>query len=183
MPWYINEPSEAQIEAMKAITEEHEALGNGKSGGSSSVGSAVVPAELLSAAGDIDEDRWEDADTKMKAQLIVDVGTSGKTRLDLPQDEKKARIAVGKMILSNPDGSAVDILKLAMNEFGVATVKEEAKARQKSAMESACVVPANAGIVQVFQELGDYYFKEGNPNAGSIVSVWGRNFCYLRNEV
>jgi hypothetical protein len=181
-PWYINEPSKVQIEAMKAITEEHEALGNGKGGGSSSVGGAVVPAALLSAAEEIDENRWEDADTKTKAQLIVDVGTSGKTRLDLPQDEKKARIAVGKIILSNPDGSAVDILKLAMNEFGVATVKEEAKARQKSAMEDACVVPANAGIVQVFQELGDYYFKEGNPNAGLTVSVWGSKvfFCIMK---
>jgi hypothetical protein len=57
-----------------------------------------------------------------------------------------------------------------MKEFGIATVKEEAKARQKSAMENACVVPANAGIVQAFQELGDYYFKEGNSNAGLTVS-------------
>jgi hypothetical protein len=170
-PWYINEPTESQIEAMKAATEEHEALADGKGGGSSSGGGAAVPAELLSAAEDLDEDRWEDADTKAKAQFIVDIGTSGKTRLDFPQDEKKARIAVGKMILSNPEASAVEMLKLAMAEFGVATAKEEAKARQKSAMENSCAVPANAGIVQVFQELGDYYFKEGNPNAGLTVGV------------
>jgi hypothetical protein len=77
------------------------------------------------------------------------------------------------MILSNPSASAVELVELVMKEFGVASVKEEAKARQKSAMENACVVPANAGIVQAFQELGDYYFKEGNSNAGLTVSRGG----------
>ncbi len=82
------------------------------------------------------------------------------------------------MILSNPSASAVELVELVMKEFGVATVKEEAKARQKSAMENACVVRANAGIVQAFQELGDYYFKEGNSNAGSTVSRGGGLFSF-----
>ena len=180
-PWYINEPSESEIEAMKAVSEEHEALADGKGGGSSSGGGAAVPGELLSAAEDLDEDRWDDADSKTKAQLIVDIGTSGKTRLDFPQDEKKARIAVGKMILSNQDASAVEMLKLVMKECGVATAKEEAKAKQKSAMENSCVVPSNASIIQVFQELGDYYFKEGNPNAGLTVSS-GCRVMFLCDE-
>lgn len=157
---------------MEAITENHKALADGKGGIASSSGGSGVPSDLEAAARALD-DRWGDADNKTKAQLIVDISISGTIKLDLPQDEKKARIAVGKMILSNPSASAVELVELVMKEFGVATLKEEAKARQKSAMEHSCVVPANAGIVQAFQELGDYYFKEGNSNAGSTVS-WGK---------
>lgn len=171
-PWYSTQPTEEQIEEMEAITENHKAMADGKGGisaTSASAGGSGVPSELEAAAKSLD-DQWGDADNKTKAQLIVDISTSGSIKLDLPQDEKKARIAVGKMILANPSASAIELVALVMKEFGIATVKEEAKARQKSAMENACVVPANAGIVQAFQELGDYYFKEGNSNAGLTVS-------------
>lgn len=144
---------------MKAITEKHEALADG--GGSGGDG---VPPELVEAANELDS--WETTPMKEKAQQLVDIGTSHKTKIDFPQDEKKARIAVGKMILSNPDASAVEMLELVIKEFGMASFKMEAKAKQKSAMAHSCVVPANAGIVQAFQELGDYYFKDGNANAG-----------------
>ncbi len=167
-PWYSSQPTEEQIKEMEEITENHKAVAEGKGGISSDDGGGV-PSELVEAAKELD-DQWDDSDNKTKAQLIVDIGSNGTIKLDLPQDDKKARIAVGKMILSNPDASAVQLLALVMKEFGIAAVKEEAKARQKSAMENSCVVSANAGIVQAFQELGEYYFKEGNSNAGSTVS-------------
>jgi poly [ADP-ribose] polymerase len=152
---------------MKNVTEEHVAMANGKMSSVSTGGTVLVPPDLLSAVQEFDTDgRWDDADIKTKAQLLVDIGTATTTKLDYPQDEKKAMMSVGKMILQNQDTTAVEMIKLLMLEFGIATVKEEAKARQKSAMANSCVVPANAGIIQVFQELGDYYFKEGNTNAG-----------------
>jgi len=159
-PWYATEPTEEQIDEMKAITEKHESLADGGGGG---LGDDGVPSELVDAAEALD---WEDLVPKEKAQEIVNIGTSYSTKIDFPQDEKKARIAVGKMILSNPDSSAVEMLELVIKEFGVAAAKEEAKAKQKSAMAHSCKVAANAGIVQAFQELGDYYFKDGNANAG-----------------
>jgi poly [ADP-ribose] polymerase len=167
-PWYRDEPTEEEMEAMKNVTEEHVAMANGKMSSMSASGTLVVPPDLLSCVQELDTNgRWDDADIKTKAQLLVDIGTTAtSTKLDYPQDEKKAMMSVGKMILQNQDRSAVEMIKLLMLEFGIATVKEEAKARQKSAMANSCVVPDNAGIIQVFQELGDYYFKEGNTNAG-----------------
>lgn len=167
-PWYKDEPTEEEMEAMKNVTEEHVAMANGKMSSMSAGGTVIVPPDLLEAVQELDtEGRWGDADIKTKAQLLVDIGTTAtETKLDYPQDEKKAMMSVGKMILQNQDTTAVEMIKLLMLEFGIATVKEEAKARQKSAMANSCVVPENAGIIQVFQELGDYYFKEGNTNAG-----------------
>jgi poly [ADP-ribose] polymerase len=167
-PWYRDEPTEEEMEAMKNVTEEHVAMANGKMSSMSASGTLVVPPDLLSCVQELDTNgRWDDADIKTKAQLLVDIGTTAtSTKLDYPQDEKKAMMSVGKMILQNQDRSAVEMIKLLMLEFGIATKKEEAKARQKSAMANSCVVPDNAGIIQVFQELGDYYFKEGNTNAG-----------------
>lgn len=159
-PWYSEEPTEEQLEEMKAITEKHEALADGGGGGADG-----VPPELVEAAEELES--WDTSSGREKAQLLVDIGTSHKTKVDFPQDEKKARIAVGKMILSNQDATAVEMLELVIKEFGVASAKMEAKEKQKSAMAHSCVVPANAGIVQAFQELGDYYFKDGNANAGS----------------
>lgn len=173
-PWYSNEPTQEEIEAMKAITEKHEAVAGGKGGDGN------VPPEMATAAGKIEDD-WDSLRGKEKAQSIVDICTTGKTKADLPQDEKKARIAVGKLIMSNQDATALETLELVIKEFGVSSDKEEAKAKQKSAMASSCKVSANAGIVQAFQELGDYYFKDGNANAGltykkAITAITGLDY-------
>lgn len=133
-------------------------------------GDGDIPPEMATAAAKLEDD-WDSLHNKEKAQSIVDICTTGKSRADLPQDEKKARIAVGKILMSNMDASALEMLELVIKEFGVSSAKEEAKAKQKSAMAGSCRVAANAGIVQAFQELGDYYFKEGNANAGLTVSI------------
>mmetsp|Transcript_24242 Transcript_24242/g.42474 ORF Transcript_24242/g.42474 Transcript_24242/m.42474 type:complete len:347 (-) Transcript_24242:255-1295(-) len=156
-PWYSDEPTEEETEAMKAITEKHEALMDG--------GVSDVPPELVKAAAKL-ESSWDTSDRKHAAQTIVDLCTSGKTKVDLPQDEKKARMAIGKLVIANMDATCTEMLELVVQEFGVASVKEEAKAKQKSAFAGSCNVAANAGIVQAFQELGDLYFKDGNSNAG-----------------
>ena len=148
------------MEAMKAITEKQEGFAAGK-------GDGVVPPELLQAAEAVKD--WDETDVKVKAQLMVDICHSGKTKVDIPQDETKARRAVGKLLLANSSASAVEFLKLVVGEFGIASVKEDAKEKQKEAMAGSCTVAANAGIIQAFQELKDYYFKEGNGNAGGTV--------------
>jgi len=173
-PWYSDEPTEEEIEAMKAITEKHEAVAGGKGG------DGDIPPEMATAAAKLEDD-WDSLHNKEKAQSIVDICTTGKARADLPQDEKKARIAVGKILMSNMDASALEMLELVIKEFGVSSAKEEAKAKQKSAMAGSCRVAANAGIVQAFQELGDYYFKEGNANAGltykkAITAITGLDY-------
>ena len=70
---------------MEAITENHKALADGKGGiSASSGGGSGVPSELKAAAKALD-DQWSDADNKTKAQLIVDISSSGTIKLDLPQ--------------------------------------------------------------------------------------------------
>lgn len=154
-PWYTVAPSEEETEAMKAITEEHKALADG--------GGGDVPQELIDSANKLD---WPISDKKERAIAMMDLCTSGNTKVDLPQDEKKARLAVGKIIVHHEDATAAELLQLIVKQFGIVAAKEEAKEKQKSAIAVSCACAANAGIVQVFQELGDYYFKEGNTNAG-----------------
>lgn len=160
-PWYSVEPTEEESDAIKAITEKHLALAEG---GSSD---GILPPALAAAAKKLDDDdEWDTTNRKSAAQTMVDLCTSGPTHVDLPQDEKKARMAIGKLILSNPTSTAGEILELVVKEFGIAAAKEEAKSKQKSALANSCGNAANAGIVQVLQELGDLYFKDGNSNAG-----------------
>ncbi len=161
-PWYSEEPTEEQIEAMKAVTEKHEAIAGGKASGEAT-------PDMIKAAEDIDIDDWEDMNPKEKAQEILVIGQD---KITLPQDEKKARQDIGKMILHNMDASPVEVLKLVVAEFGMAEAKQEAKAKQQSAMKNACACPANAGIIAAFQELMEIYFKEGNGNAGASVSLY-----------
>jgi len=166
-PWYSTEPTEEESDAIKAITEKHLSLAEG---GSSD---GVLPPALAAAAKKLDDDdEWDTSNRKWAAQTMVDLCTSGPTHVDLPQDEKKARMAIGKLILSNPNSTAGEILELVVKEFGIAAAKEEAKSKQKSALANSCGNAANAGIVQALQELGDLYFKDGNSNAGLTVSAW-----------
>ena len=167
-PWYSSEPTDEEIEAMKAITDQHEKVGSGK-------GSSEVPPDLLEAAENLDCEEMGDfmeLDNRAKAQALVDLCTKGATKIDLPQDEKKARQAVGKILMNNLEKNAVELLKDVMEQFGMVGMKEDAKAKQKSAIGSSCTCAANAGIVQAFQELKDYYFKDGNSNAGGTVSTY-----------
>lgn len=164
-PWYTDEPTEEEMEAMKAVTENHISMGSGAGGGGGGAGD--VPQDLMDAAKELD---WPIASPKQAAQALLEMCTTGSTKVDLPQDEKKARTAIGKLLLnhraSNPDATAIEMLELIIKEFGISAAKKEAKAKQKTAVAANCTCPENAGIVQALQELGDYYFKDGNANAG-----------------
>mmetsp|Transcript_19864 Transcript_19864/g.41056 ORF Transcript_19864/g.41056 Transcript_19864/m.41056 type:complete len:474 (+) Transcript_19864:186-1607(+) len=161
-PWYAEKPTEEQTEEIKKITEEHEAKASGGGGG----GSGGAPVELLKLANDLD---WPDISTmagkKEAANLMAELCTSGDVTVDLPQDEKKARMACGKIIVGHPEASASQILELIVKEYGVSSNKLALAEKQKDAIAESCNCPANAGIMQAFLELGNLYLKEGNANA------------------
>lgn len=167
-PWHSEEPTEEQMEEMKAITEKHEALASGGVGGGDG---SDIPQDLLDAANELD---WDIGDIKGCALSMYDICTSSSTKVDLPQDEKKAKVAIGKLLLNvrkeNAEASAEEALKAVVKDFGITAVKAQAKAGVAVALKDSCANPANAGIAAVFQELGDLYFKEGNANAGGTVS-------------
>lgn len=162
-PWYYEEPTEEQSEEMKAITEKH--AENASGGGAA--GTSDIPEEVVEAAKKLE---WPDTSTmegkKSAAALMVDLCTDV---IDIPEDAKKASMGIGKLIVNNPEASAMDILELVVKEYGIKEMKAAASASQKGALESSCAYPGNAPIVQVFQELADLYFKEGNSNAGASV--------------
>eukprot|EP00804_Cyclotella_cryptica_P023395 CCRYP_000521-RA/>CCRYP_000521-RA protein AED:0.40 eAED:0.40 QI:206/1/1/1/0.87/0.77/9/1077/473 len=159
-PWYHEEPTEEETADMKAITEKHVANAGGGGGKAGD-----IPSGLLEAAKNLD---WPDtssiAGKKEAAKLMVEIC---RTAIDIPDDDKKATMGIGKIIVNNPDASANEILEQIVKEYGIKEVKKAASATQKDAMATSCVCAANAPIVQVFKELGELYFKEGNSNAGA----------------
>ena len=163
-PWYIEQPTEEQMKEIEATTEQHK-----ENAGGGAAKSADIPIELIEAIKKLE---WPDTSSmegkKAAAELMVDLCTD---TIDIPEDTKKAKMGIGKIIVNNPDASATEILELIVKDYGIKNLKEAASANQRDALEATCACPANAPIVQVFKELGELYFKEGNSNAGASVST------------
>eukprot|EP00986_Skeletonema_menzelii_P009954 scaffold4654_cov123-Skeletonema_menzelii.AAC.8 len=160
-PWYAEEPSEEQKEEMKEFTEQQKALATGKSPNG-------PPSELLQAAKKLD---WPDTSNpsqrKKACELMYDLCTSGSVKIDLPEDQKKAKQKIfGLFSTAAGPLSATEVLQSVVKEFGIAAAKAEAKAKQEKALAAGCECAANAAVLQAFQELSDLYFKAGNSNAG-----------------
>ena len=95
-PWYQNEPTEEEKEAMK-----EEASSAAKSSGDE------TPQEMIEAVNQLE---WPDTSTPAgisdAAQKLLDICLEG--NVDLPA--KKPKHAVGKVINANKDSSAVELL-------------------------------------------------------------------------
>mmetsp|Transcript_5146 Transcript_5146/g.7854 ORF Transcript_5146/g.7854 Transcript_5146/m.7854 type:complete len:469 (-) Transcript_5146:853-2259(-) len=160
-PWYAEEPSEEQKEEMKEFTEQQIALATGKS-------PKGAPPELLEAAEKLDWPDTSDPSQRKKAcVLMYEVCTSGSVKIDLPEDQKKAKQKIfGLFSTASGPLSATEVLQSVVKEFGIAAAKAEAKAKQEKAIAAGCECAANAAVLQAFQELSELYFKAGNANAG-----------------
>ncbi len=102
---------------------------------------------------------------------MYEVCTSGSVKIDLPEDQKKAKQKIfGLFSTASGPLSATEVLQSVVKEFGIAAAKAEAKAKQEKAIAAGCECAANAAVLQAFQELSELYFKAGNANAGVSVS-------------
>lgn len=171
-PWYSEEPTEEQKEEMNESTEKQKAIATGKSPDG-------PPSELIEAAEKLDWPDTSDPSQRKKAcELMYEICTSGSVKIDLPEDQKKAKQKIfGLFSTASGALSATDVLKTVVKEFGIASFKAEAKAKQKEALAAGCNCAANAAVLQAFQELSELYFKAGNANAGLSVSVIQRFDC------
>lgn len=165
-PWYSEEPTQEQKDEMKEFTEQQIALATGKS-------PKGPPSELLEAAEKLD---WPDtsipAQRKKAVELMYEVCTTGSVKIDLPEDQKKAKQKIfGLFSTASGPLSATEVLESVVKEFGIAAAKAEAKAKQEKAIAAGCECAANAAVLQAFQELSELYFKAGNSNAGISVSL------------
>lgn len=168
-PWFTREPTEEEAEAMNQADEDAKEGrgidGGGDAGGGGGGGSSSVLLDLVS---ELPWDLSNSDGIKKAASSMLDVCESDESRkIDLPNDRKKARMEVGRIIVRNKDKSAKDILALVIEKFGYKKAKEEKAKRATEAISSVCAHPDNVKLMEAFLELGGLYFKEGNSNAGA----------------
>jgi hypothetical protein len=186
---YTEEPSEEAKAEMDRRTEE--AAQNAEAGvGSSDPGAATSvsddKAKLLKEAEGLAE-QWNLGSKKglqSASESICRILTNytGK-HVDLPQDEKKAKMEVGKIILENKDKTPSEVMEAVIKKFGFAELKAEIEKKREEVVESACKNPSNAALVLAFHELSQLYYKEGNRNAGLTYSKVGNAIRDLDVEV
>jgi hypothetical protein len=78
----------------------------------------------------------------------------------LPEDATKAKQKIAPVILAHKQESPEEIIAALWKEVGK-QMSQEAKERKAKALETTTKVDANAKLVAAFQELSEYYTKEG----------------------
>jgi len=159
-PFYTEEPSEEEKEAIEKIREE----AREGAGGATKTADNPVAQQLLEAAKALDGKLDFSSNTGRKEAVGKFVAlVEGK--VDLPQN-RNPKMEVGKLMMANcTDKSAEDIMQVILDKYGFANVKEEKAAAKEAAAEAACGNPKNAALVLAFSECMKYYFAEGNANA------------------
>lgn len=154
-PWYSDEPTEEQKEALEKQLEEARGQGDVTKGN---------PEATEAMAKQVKQMDWKtdsSAEIKETTAALVKIV---KDHLDLPENKKQA---IGRLILQHKsEKSKEEILMAVIEEYGFASVKKERAKKQEDALTASCVVKENAGLVAAFAELKDLYFKAGNRNAG-----------------
>ena len=170
-PFYTEEPTEEEKEEMEAQWEASKA-GSAEAVAVGKQAKSIV-AKLVSG---IDEFDLSSATGKKKAARDLVAAISG--IVDIPDDEAKARMAVGQIVMMHSNSSKDEVLQAVIDEFGLKAVNEEqSKAKAKTAT-SICACPANAPVLEAIMELSSLYFKEGNSNAGTLcLACWGGVNC------
>jgi hypothetical protein len=154
-PWYQEEPTEEEKEAMTKEMEQARVEADGGGGDSASGSDNPVLVALLGEVKSMSWDLSNKAGIKQATQALVDV-IGGK--LDLPEG-KEARMVVGPIVLSNQDKTPEEILQLVVDKFGFAEEKKKKSAAKEAKLEGLCNCPKNAPLLMAFQELSKLYFK------------------------
>ena len=162
-PFYMEEPTEEEKEEMEGQWEAAKA-GSAEAVAAGEDGMSVV-SKLVSGIEDFDL-----SSPPGIQKAAVDLVAALSEIVDIPDDERKARMEIGKIVMMNKTSSKEKILQVIIDQFGLKAVNEEqSKAKAKSAT-SVCGHPANAPVLEAIMELSSLYFKEGNANAGKMTS-------------
>lgn len=92
---------------------------------------------------------------EMVASVIIRAKAA---RIKVPEDDGKARMEVGAILMSKKDGDSVDI-GVVLTEL-----HKKYKGKDDKKMEVAC--EANRGLVEAFIEIADYEFKMKDTTRG-----------------
>jgi poly [ADP-ribose] polymerase len=162
-PWYTEEPSEEEQEAMDKLESE---------------ASLDIPApdpeldvDIGKLVKEAEKLEWKltskDGLRKAVAELTDVVQKHEGKSVDLPDDIGSAKMKVGEVIARNREKSAAELVPIIVQEFGFKESKVAKAAKKEAAMEIMVKEPKNLPLVAAFQELSELYFKEGNRNAGA----------------
>jgi hypothetical protein len=154
-PWYDHEPTTKEEEAMKkeGVNETNNKL----------------PDEMIQAVKKMEWKLTNKENIKKATKEIVQLCSSKVSTIDFPSStdvEIQTRMEVGKLILQNKNESAVSILDLIVNKYGLKERNDENAKRNTKLVENMCTRKANAGVYEAIKELSSLYFKEKNTNAG-----------------
>mmetsp|Transcript_5442 Transcript_5442/g.11223 ORF Transcript_5442/g.11223 Transcript_5442/m.11223 type:complete len:351 (+) Transcript_5442:445-1497(+) len=157
-PFYTEEPSEEEKEAMLKLREETREGGSGD-------GDNPVAQKLLKAAKALDGKLDFGSNTGRK-QAVGEFLALVEGKVDLPKN-RNPKMEIGKLCMANSGKTAEEIMQLIFDKYGFAVAKVEQAAAKEAAAEAACANPKNAGLILALSECMKYYFAEKNSNAGS----------------
>ena len=143
-PFYTEEPTEEEKEAMAKLREE---LREGNSGNSSD---NPVAQELLKAAKAL-EGKLDFSSNAGKKQAVGEFVSLVVGKVDLPQN-RNPKMEIGKLVVANASKSAEEIMQIIFDKYGFVEAKEEKAAAKEAAAETACANPKNAGLILAFAE-------------------------------
>jgi len=159
-PFFVEEPSEEEKEAMENIREEAREGGDGVT----KIADNPLAQELLKAAKSLDG-TLDFSSNAGRKQAVGEFVSLVKGKVDLPQN-RNPKMEIGKLIMANcSDKTGEEIMQVIFDKYGFADVKEKKAAAKEAAAEAACANPKNAGLILAFGECAKYYFAESNTNA------------------
>ncbi len=165
-PFYTEEPTEEEKEAMEKLRED---LREGNNGSSSD---NPVAQELLKAAKALDG-KLDFSNNAGKKQAVGEFVALVDGKVDLPKN-RNVKMEIGKLVIANAQKSTEEIMQTIFDKYGFVGVKEEKAAAKEAAAETACANPKNAGLILAFAECAKVrYIRYGDMqmNEASVLLV------------
>jgi hypothetical protein len=148
-PWYTEEPTEEEKEAMDKLMEQTRGEDD-KAGATSDKG-----VDLLQQAESMN---WKLSNKEGIKKATAELLGLVEDKVDLPAS-KNAKMTLGSMVVGNSDKTPKEIVQLVIEKYGFKEEKEEKAAAKEAALEGMCENPKNAPLLMAFQELSQLYFK------------------------
>lgn len=159
-PWYTAAPPEEEDQEQENNTSAQKKKKIGGKGNKQEKNADALK-DFLPYVESIPWDLSSVASIKKVGDLMFDA-CKAYGRLNLPNDDRGAKIEIGRIILGNKENScAADICSLIIDHFGLKLSDTEKEAKHKT-MSSLCACPANGLVYEIMNELGKVYFEEGN---------------------
>ena len=173
-PFYTEEPTEEEKEAMAKAREE---LREGNNGNSSD---NPVAQELLKAAKAL-EGKLDFSSNAGKKQAVGEFVSLVVGKVDLPQN-RNPKMEIGKLVVANASKSAEEIMQIIFDKYGFVEAKEEKAAAKEAAAETACANPKNAGLILAFAECAKVRYLLDMKLYNKLLSICDHFPIYLSRE-